>query len=156
MFREQGWPILKYEDFIEDERAALWEACRALALSWDEAMIVWPKKEQEIAYVDEPNRTFHRSLAVGSLPAAKIVDKAKIFLGHIPQSELTWLEAAFKTFNEYHDYPVQVHSEMRLSPALSPPAFENTRRYANSQEYERLWREHDALCRSLPQSQASV
>jgi hypothetical protein len=156
MFRAQGWPILKYEDFIMDERPALREACGALALPWDEAMIVWPKKVQEIAYIDEPNETFRRSLAAGSLPAAKIVDKAKISLGNIPPSELTWLEAAFKVFNEHHGYPVQVPSETRLSSALLSPAFENTRRHEDSQEYERLWREHDALCRSLPQSQASA
>jgi hypothetical protein len=154
MFRAQGWPILKYEDFIKEERAALQEACSALALSWDEAMIVWPKRPLEIAYIDEPNQTFHQSLAAGALPAAKIVDKAKICLGHVPQSELTWLEATFKAYNEYHGYPVRVHSETKLSPASPPPTFEKTRRYGNSQEYERLWREHDALCRSFPHSQA--
>ena len=145
MFRAHGWPILKYEDVIEKDQVALQETCSALGLAWDESMVVWPKRIQEIAYVNEPNKTFHKSLAAGSLPAAKLAEKAKVFLGQIPRSELDWLEANFGAYNDYHGYPLRVQPETRLPLALLPPTLENTRRHWLSQEYERLWKEHEAL-----------
>lgn len=150
MFRAKGWPILKYEDFIEGERAALQRVCSALALPWDEGMITWPKSAEEIAYMDEPNKTFHKSLSAGSLPAAKLPDKAKICLGQIPLSELEWLEATFAVYNNYHLYPARVLPETKLSPALAPPSFDYTRRHWFSQEYERLWQEAESFRAKSP------
>ncbi len=156
MFQAKGWPILKYEDFMREERVALRQVCAALALPWDEGMIAWPKSAQQIAYIDEPNKTFYQSLSAGSLPAAKLPDKAKLCLGQIPQCELEWLETNFAAYNEYHGYPAQVHSETNLPLSSAPPSFENTRRYWSSQEYERLWREHETLCRDKENQESGV
>ncbi len=150
MFRAKGWPILKFEDLIEGERATLQRVCCALALPWDEGMITWPKSAQEIAYMNEPNRTFHKSLLAGSLPSAKLPDKAKVCLGQIPLSELEWIEATFAAYNNYHLYPARVLPETKLSPALAAPSFGYTRRHWFSQEYERLWQEAERFRAQSP------
>src|SRR5436190_47103 len=41
LFRANGWPILKYEDFIQDGRGVLRQSCQALAVSWDEGAMPW-------------------------------------------------------------------------------------------------------------------
>ncbi len=38
-FRQMDWPILRYEDLLEEPRAALEETCVRLGLPWDEAML---------------------------------------------------------------------------------------------------------------------
>lgn len=147
LFRARRWPIIKYEDFLQDERAVLQRSCQALGLPWDEGMISWRKELSDIAYVNEPNRTFARSIAKGSLGAAMLPEKAAIQIDNLPPSELAWLEETFAAYNAVHAYPAHVApaADKGLPAALPPPSFENTIRHWYLSEIERLQRELDVL-----------
>jgi hypothetical protein len=147
LFRERGWPIVRFEDFIEDERAILMRTCRDLSLDWDEGMVSWPKQLSEIAYVDAIPKTFERSLGKGSLSAAKLSGKTQIRIENLPRTELDWVEETFAAFNRFHGYPDRVsHLAGGEAPARMPgPGFEGTAREWYYSEQERLRAENDEL-----------
>ncbi len=43
LFRDEGWPILRYESLVADPKKTLRQACQDLALPWDDGMVRWPK-----------------------------------------------------------------------------------------------------------------
>jgi hypothetical protein len=136
---------MKYEDFIQDERAVLMKTCQAMNLSWDEGMISWPKRSSEIAYVhDEPNETFIRSIDKGSLMTAKLQDKAQIQIDHLPRTELEWLEDTFSAYNDFHGYPKKIRRPQKDGAPISmaAPRFEGTAREWYYSEIERLRSEY--------------
>ena len=47
LFRAKGWPILRYESLLEDHEKTLRDACRHLALSWDDSMLHWTKRRAD-------------------------------------------------------------------------------------------------------------
>ena len=146
LFKENGWPILKYEDFIEKEDG-LKEICLKIPLSWDESMISWPKKSADIAYVGKLNRTFAASMDKGSLRDAKLKTKAQILIAGLPKSELVWLEDTFCEFNECHQYPKNVeYPEGDEHPeSLSKPRFVGTARAWVYEELVKYRRENYEL-----------
>lgn len=147
LFRERGWSIVRFEDFIEDERAVLMRVCSDLGLDWDEGMVSWPKQLSEIAYVNHLQKTFERSIEKGSLPAAKLRGKTQIRIENLPQSELDWLEETFAAFNRFHGYPDRVsHPAGGEAPARMPgPGFEGTAREWYHSKQERLRAENESL-----------
>ena len=150
LFRANGWPILKYEDFIQDGRSVLPKICSALTLSWDEGMIAWPKKLSQIAYVGpDPNQTFLKSIEKGSLTAAKLPDKVLIQIDQLSQTELRWLEKTFAAYNDYHHYPLKIGPATRSNNPtyLGPPRFEGTARQWYYSENDRLRSENERLLR---------
>lgn len=147
LFRSNGWSIIKYEDFMQDERAVLMKMCDAMALPWDEGMITWPKKLSEIAYVGDPNKTFAKSIGKGSLAAAKLRDKTQIRIDGLSKSELEWLEETFSAYNQFFDYPKKVqHSAIgKNSVSMAPASFIGTGRHWYYTEMDRLYRENETL-----------
>ena len=138
LFQARRWPILKFEDLLRDGIATLQKTCDALRLSWDEGMVLWPKRLSDIAYVNAANnRTFKESVAKGTLAAATLGDKTRADLDSLPQSELEWLEAAFSSYNESHGYPLHVPHQAALQQ-LPPPQFEGTSRHWYLSELTRL------------------
>src|SRR5215204_2566959 len=84
LFRANGWPIIKFEDFIQEPRAVLMKVCADLSLPWDEGMISWPEKPFEIAYVKKgQNKTFERSIGKGHLAEARLRDRATIQIDNL-------------------------------------------------------------------------
>ena len=104
LFRQEGWPIIKYEDLIARGGDALVEICRHMHLQWDESMITWPKKIEDIAYIGQMNETFRSSLENGSLVTATLSEKAGIPRGSLPVTDLNWLEEQFSEYNTVHGY----------------------------------------------------
>jgi hypothetical protein len=138
VFSANGWPILKYEDFLLNDRAVLEKTCAALQLVWDDSMIIWPKKLTDIAYVGpDPNQTFAKSIVKGSLGAAKLLYRTQIELDLLPRAELDWLEATFAAYNEVHGYPCHLFHRA-ASQQLTPPQFEGTARHWYLSELDRL------------------
>ncbi len=128
LFYANGWPVLKYEDLVRDGAGVLQKTCEALRLSWDEGMVLWPKKQRDIAYIrTENNRTFMKSISKGTLAAATLADKAEADLDSLPQSELDWLEAIFADYNLFHGYARHLPHRAALQQ-LPPPQFEGTSR----------------------------
>ena len=135
------WELIKYEEFIMDWSAVLRCACHELSLPWDEAMVRWPKKISDIAYVHKPNKTFMSSLGCGDLAASIKVDKVN--LDNVPTGELRWLEKEFSTYNHVHEYPAELPPGGTAE--MPPPRYEGTARDWYYREIEKLWTENDVL-----------
>jgi len=136
LFRDQGWPILRYESLVVDPETTLREACHGLDLPWDDGMVQWPKSPQEIADTENGNPTFW---------ATRGNDLRETLNSHVEhfQPELvatddwSWLEEHFSEFNAANQYPLTMEvpetaSETRVAqrdrPTRSIPRFDVTRR----------------------------
>lgn len=105
LFRENGWPVIRYEDFVDSPERVLREAAAALGMNWDPDMIEWPVNKQ-ISYMSMGNRTLHESIEQGGgLPRALLQDKATKISRTVPASEKTLLEAEFAEYNTANGYP---------------------------------------------------
>jgi hypothetical protein len=135
LFRQNGWPILSYEQFVAAPAATLRQVCSELRLPWDEAMLSWPKPMDAIAYVGEGlNRSFERTVSAGSLEAALLRTGAPV---RLPESELAWLEETFAAYNEANGYPP--HLEGAAIPvAYRQPSYRGSARQWYIDELERL------------------
>jgi hypothetical protein len=129
LFRQKGWPILRFESFLADPRESLRQACGKLGLDWDEDMLRWPKSLGQIAYAERANQSFR---------AVRGENLAQTLAGHREQfdpeciagPDRNWLESAFCEFNAANNYPI--HVEVSPVPPQrgidSVPGFEVTRR----------------------------
>jgi len=130
LFRDQEWPILRYESLLSDPEATLRRACEDLDLAWDEGMTRWPKSPQEIANTEHGNLTFW---------ATRGNDLRETLASHIedfrPQvvarDDWAWLEELFGEFNAAHHYPLtmDVHASEHGCPVRFTPRFDVTRRF---------------------------
>jgi hypothetical protein len=136
LFRDLGWPMLRYEDFAADPVPALRHACDGMQLPWHDSMASWPKKLEEIADPGFGNETFVLTRA-RSLADSIRSSLAQIKTGNIPRRDLEWIETEFTDMNQAMGYPEHVSSAAPASlPERAIPRFENTRRH------ERLRRKH--------------
>jgi hypothetical protein len=161
LFCANGWPIIKFEDFIREPRSVLMKICADLCLPWDEGMLSWPKHLSEIAYVREGREgqkdlqlTLKSSIEQGNMAAALLPDKAVIQIRALPRSELEWLEETFVAYNDFHHYPKEIRAALQeeIPKYMTAPCFEGTAREWCYSEIERLrgeyWRlvsENEAL-----------
>lgn len=129
-FRDRGWPVLRYEDLIERPEPTLQNACAALDLPWDQAMLNWPKSESEIADASFGNPTFVQSRGVGIRQTLR-PSLAEVKTQNIPPADLEWIEREFAEMNGAVGYPLHVApaAASESLPARAAPRFENTRRY---------------------------
>jgi hypothetical protein len=141
LFRQRGWPILKFEEFLRDADAVLRRTCDELRLPFDEGMLSWPKQLSEIAYVlPGPNATFSQSLEAGSLADATARGARTTDGGELGESELSWLEETFAAYNRAQGYhPARI--AVAGPPRPEPPRYEGTKRHRLYEEIERLRRE---------------
>src|SRR5579872_6050429 len=140
LFRQNDWPILRFEDVVLQEQTALRAICHTLSLPWDDDMTQWPKQASELAYFSTPNPTFAKSIDKGSLSAAILKDKADACKGALPAEEKNWLEETFAEYNAFHGYPKEISQSLdgEQPDRLPLPAFEGTRRQRIAAEIERL------------------
>jgi hypothetical protein len=158
LFRANGWPIIKFEDCIREHRPVLMKACADLSLPWDEGMISWPKDLSEIVYASGWQTTFRGSIEKGRLTRAKLRNRADIRVDNVPLEELEWLEEAFSTYNDFHQYPEKIRPSPQEEMPVSMPAprYEGTARewyYSENErlndEYWRLINENERLRRNI-------
>ncbi len=139
LFRQRGWPILRFEDFVEKPEAALREAAAAMGLRFDDAMLSWPKPLEQIADGKYGNATFTETRGanlVGSVKPAM----ARVATQNIPPDDLTWLEAHFAEMNAALGYAAHVQSTWAGDGARrAVPRFENTRRFERLQRQNRFF-----------------
>jgi hypothetical protein len=135
LFRDSGWPILRYEDLADRAEQPLREACAGMGLAWDQGMIDWKKSPEQMADAKYGNETF---LATRKATLAATLDPklAQIKTPHVPPADLEWMESEFAEFNTDMRYPAHVPSEAPPQSPVAAATFEQTRRY------ERLQRRH--------------
>jgi hypothetical protein len=145
LFRANGWPIVKFEDFVQEPRATLMKVCADVSLPWDDAMITWPKEPSEIAYFKKrQNKTFEVSIEKSHLAAATLRDRAEIRIDGLPRSELEWLEETFSAYNSFHRYPEEIRPTLQdeIPTSMAAPRYEGTGREWYYSELERLRSEY--------------
>ena len=128
-FRRRGWPILRFESVLESPREALLSACEQLDLAWDEGMISWPKRQNQIADTRHGNPTFWNTRGGGLLDTLD-QGRQKRRLPHLPADDLEWLQSEFREFNAANGYPTCLEADEAQDDAsayIIP--FEATRRY---------------------------
>jgi hypothetical protein len=140
MFRDRGWPVMRYEDLIVEPEKALKDACAALQLPWDEAMLNWPKAESDIADATFGNPTFVESRGVGIRQTLR-PSLGAVKTGNIPPCDLEWIEREFRDMNVAMGYAEHVRDAQPKSDVTrAVPRFENTRRYERLRRKNRLGR----------------
>jgi hypothetical protein len=152
LFRDRGWPMMRYEDFAAEPLRALRDACAALGLPWDEAMATWPKPLERIAVPDNGNVTFTQTRGV-SLQESMKPTLAGMKTENVPRADLNWMERHFADMNAAMNYPAHVEPQAKESlPERLAPAFENTRRHKRLERklrHERRWRFFSSAGQSL-------
>ncbi|WP_041064282.1 hypothetical protein [Thiolapillus brandeum] len=124
--REQGIPIFRYEDLAGDAEASLRGLCEDLGLSWDPAMLNWPKPAADIADARHGNARFMNADKAG-LEAVFDPRLALRISGRIHEEDLVWLEETFAAFNQDMGYE-QHHDGLELLPGRLLPSWEASRR----------------------------
>jgi hypothetical protein len=128
-FHQHGWPILRYESLLETPRETLASACAQLDLAWDEGMISWPKRQDQIADTRHGNPTFWSTRGGGLLDSLD-QGRKKRRPPSLPAADRIWLEREFREFNAANGYPTHLESEeAEDDPANYIIPFEATRRY---------------------------
>ena len=126
----RGWPILRYESLLEDHEKTLRDACRQLALPWDDSMLQWTKRASQIADARNGNDSFWQTQGQNlaeTLARYSILKKKGPIIGG---GDLAWLEDEFRTFNEQNDYPIRAADR-------ADPQDESTLPICNYQELRR-------------------
>jgi hypothetical protein len=129
LFRDRGWPIVRYEDLVHNPEATLRRTCDALDLPWDDAMIHWPKPIESIAAAANGNKTFAATRSGGLLNSV-VPELAEVRTDRIPPNDLEWIDRELHEMNTALGYPA--HIDARSAITTSPravPNFECTRRH---------------------------
>jgi hypothetical protein len=131
LFREKRWPILRYESFVNDSEAVLRKACRDLALSWDAAMLIWPKQASDIADTGRGNKSFWQTMGSNLAETLARFSGRNNEEGQIDGADLTWLENEFHAFNTEYGYPLHLESFVSQGAHIAQETcdFRKTRRY---------------------------
>ena len=108
LFKDKGWPMLRYETLIEQPRDTLRAACESMGLEWSEAMMTFPKRKENLAYCEHGNDSFFASLSSMGLEATVLgyrkMAAQRPFQG-LAHADVVWLDKVFSSYNAYHDYP---------------------------------------------------
>lgn len=138
LFRRNGWPTIRYESLVVEPEATLRRAVEEMGLAWDEGMLSWPKRKDDLAAPRHGSPTFRRTLG-GSFQETVNPSLAQLRVGNVPPDDLAWMEREFAELNRTCGY-VQQASAVAPMPAggesLEPraiPRWENTRRHRKSQ-----------------------
>jgi hypothetical protein len=128
--RRSGWPVVRYESYVEAPEATLRDACGQLGLAWDPAMLTWPKPRERITAPGHGSPTFRASRG-GSLGDTLRPELCAPVTEHVPEDDLRWLESEFAEYNRAMGYPAHVDAAPRVA-GRARPSFEHTRRYRHT------------------------
>ena len=136
LFRDRGWPTIRYEALVVDPEPTLRRACDDMGLAWDEAIMTWPKRKDQIAAPRHGSPTFRQSLGSTFKETVK-PPLADLRVANIPPEDLDWLEKEFAEFNRAFGYVEHAPPAPGLSwegrERRAVPRWENTRRFRRSQ-----------------------
>ena len=131
LFRAKGWPILRYESLVATHEMILRETCRQLALPWDDSMLYWTKRADQIADASRGSGSFRQTQGQNlaeTLARYSAKKKPEILIGG---GDLAWLEAEFQAFNAENGYPLHATAKAEANDQDSTPIckFRVLRRY---------------------------
>ncbi len=126
----RGWATIRYESLVEEPQRTLENVCRHLELPWDDSMLRWPKRTEDIADAQWGNETFRSTCGQGLIETLARGRK-RSQSPTIPPGDLDWLQREFRQFNIENGYPLVLRSAEMLATSIadSTPTFRATRRY---------------------------
>ena len=138
LFRDRGWPAIRYETLVVEPTPTLRAAVEAMGLPWDEGMLSWPKQKDQIAAPRHGSPTFRQSLGATFQETVK-PSLADLRTGNIPPDDLAWIEREFADFNRAFGYPqhappAEASADSAGRERRAVPRWESTRRYRKSQK----------------------
>jgi hypothetical protein len=135
LFRDRGWPTIRYETLVVEPEPTLRAAVAALGLPWDDGMLSWPKQKDQIAAPRHGSPTFRQSLG-GSFGETVKPSLADLRVGNVPPEDLRWIDREFADFNRAFGYPEHAPpaGDRAGAETRAVPKWENTRRYRRSQK----------------------
>ena len=118
--RDQGLPILRFESFLSDPENSLRTACEAMGLTWNRAMLDWPKPESSIMDCRFGNVTFHESRGtnLGETLSTKASGTSKS--AHISEADRAWLREVFAEYNRVNGYASEGATPTEDVPVATP------------------------------------
>lgn len=138
LFHDHQWPILRYEDLIQNPVESLVKTCRALDIPWTDAMLHWPKPPHEIAAAGNGNATFAHTRGANLLDSINPA-LAEVKTSAIPLADLDWMEREFADMNEALGYPLNLpRKAIAPCPERAVPNFQCTRRHSQLRRLRRL------------------
>lgn len=138
LFRRNGWPTIRYESLVVEPEATLHRAVEEMDLAWDEGMLSWPKRKDDLAAPRHGSPTFRQTLG-GSFQETVNPSLAELRLGNVPPDDLAWMEQEFAEFNRTCGYVEHAPTVAPVPAGAGPlearavPKWENTRRHRKSQ-----------------------
>lgn len=136
LFRDEGWPVMRYEDVVLQPEATLRRGCEQVELPWDEAMLTWPKPIEQIADAANGNKTFANTRGTGLL-STLVPSLTDVRTDRIPPQDLEWIEREFQEMNAALGYPVHLTGNAPALPPVAVPNYECTRRWRHEERKHR-------------------
>jgi hypothetical protein len=130
-FRAQNLPMVQFESLVLEPEATLRRACDDLGLEWDQGMLTWPKRQEDLGNQQGGNETFLRSRAGSLGQTLRRPSKPDAEGGSVAAADWRWLEHEFGEFNQANGYESELPppTSVSTSPQGCWPGFAATRRY---------------------------
>jgi hypothetical protein len=140
-FRDNGHPIVRFEDLLACPVDTLKGLCDRMSLEWTDDMVTWPKPTSTFVGFGSTNETFRHSVGGRGLCEAVIPEKGlPAAATRLPAEDRTWLEHTFAEYNDVHGYPREVSPEAGEAAlqSVGVPRFDGTKRQRVASAVERL------------------
>lgn len=127
-FRNEGLPIVRWEDFLRDPETFLRELCVKIELTWSPDLIRWPKSPEDILHTKFGSATFWDRLDE-DLRSSLDRDLSDQSLAGVYEGDLLWLDWTFDEFNAEMRYDAHRGSAAAESApeGWDPPSFQAAR-----------------------------
>lgn len=119
-FKQHGWPVMCFEDFVANPEAALNKACEALPIEFNAAMLEAKSNVDDIAYVSESNASFAENLSQG------VVGNVAKRIATLAEDEVNWLQTTFSQMIDEFGYSNR-HGVDASRRELAPNPFDSRR-----------------------------
>lgn len=150
LFRQHGWPVVQYESLLRSPEQTLRNTCSALGLAWDEAMLSWPKRREDIAEASIGSPTFLRSLGNGGALETIDPQRHRPARLRIPKDVAEWIASEFSEYNDVNGYALPDLSLVEQGNKASLSAvYEGTRRDVTLKQLQRALGARESLHRLL-------
>jgi len=135
--QSEEWPILVYEELMQNPTLILNRTCKALGLPWSDSMTTWPKPESQIAYmsVGSPSLRATRKKSIGLLETIACYQKQLIKKSQENETDSDPLIQALLSRFKHTQSTTTIKHKLLLLP---PVTFRGTRRNSMEQELARL------------------
>ncbi len=130
-FRAHDLPIVQFERLVSEPEATLRRACDDLSLEWDQGMLTWPKRLEDLGDQQGGNATFLRSRANSLEETLRRQSEHDSGSTLVAADDWRWLEREFAEYNQLNGYEPELPqlASDSPSPQHSRPSFAVTRRY---------------------------